>query len=268
MCAPAYYGIEYEINPWMSRQRQADRQLANEQWEGLRRILTAELGADIELIDAAPNLPDMVFTANGGIVWNDKFIVSNFRHAERRPESLAHEAWFRERDYEIHRLPENCFFEGEGDLLRCGKLWFAGYHIRSDIRAHERVADILGQEILSLELVNDWFYHLDTCFCPLGDGQALYSPNAFDDYAKRVLESQIAELIPVAAADAERFACNAVVQANMIVMNSGCPSTRETLQALGYRVFETPLDEFVKAGGSAKCMVLYLDQGDAASPAG
>ncbi len=211
------------------------------------------------MIDAKPGLPDMVFTANAGVVWQNKFIVSNFRHEVRRGEAAHFAQWFRARGVEIVHLPEEYYFEGEGDLLRCGELWFAGYHIRSDVLAHQKAAEIVGQEILSLELTSDWFYHLDTCFCPLSDKVALYYPSAFDDYAKTVLENHIPGLIPVPQDEAERFACNAVVGGNNIVMNTGCPVVRAKLEDLGFNVYETPLDEFLKAGGSAKCLTLIID---------
>src|SRR5215510_4624379 len=121
MCPPDYYGIEYEINPWMSRSRQSDLPRAQEQWQSLYRLLRTHLSVEIDLIDARPSLPDMVFTANAGVVWQNKFIVSNFRYEVRRPESHAHEAWFRDHGYEIHHLPRDYDFEGEGDLLRCGE---------------------------------------------------------------------------------------------------------------------------------------------------
>lgn len=258
MCPPTYYGIEYEINPWMSRSRQSDRQQAKTQWEGLRRLLQEQLAVDVQLIESQPGLPDMVFTANAGIVWENKFIVSNFRYDVRRGEVRHFERWFRSRGFEVIHLPEAHYFEGEGDLLRCGRTWFAGYHIRSDIVAHQRVADIIEQEILSLELTNEWFYHLDTCFCPLNESHALFYPPAFDPYARRVLENQIPYLIPVSTEEANRFACNAIVAGKSIAMNDGCPKVREQVESLGFAVFETPLGEFIKAGGSAKCLVLII----------
>src|SRR4029077_18645763 len=166
MCAPSYYGIEYEINPWMSRARQSDPQRAQQQWNSLRRLLEEQLSVDVRLVDAQPGLPDMVFTANAGLTWKNKFIVSNFRYEVRRREAPHFEAWFRNLGFEIVHLPRKYYFEGEGDLLKCGESWFAGYHIRSDINAHQKVAEIIEQEILSFELTNEWFYHLDTCFCP------------------------------------------------------------------------------------------------------
>jgi N-dimethylarginine dimethylaminohydrolase len=62
----------------------------------------------------------------------------------------------------------------------------------------------------------------------------------------------------VLANEAERFACNAVVGGNNVVMNTGCPVARGKLEALGFNVYETPLDEFLKAGGSAKCLTLIM----------
>jgi len=258
MCAPSYYGIEYEINPWMNRSRQSNARRAEEQWTSLRGILSKQLLVEVLLVEPQRGLPDMVFTANAGLVWKDKFIVSNFRHEVRQGEAPRFAAWFQERRFEVLRLPAEYYFEGEGDLLQCAEQWFAGYHIRSDALAHQRVAEIIEQEILSLELTSDWFYHLDTCFCPLSAEQAMFYPSAFDPYARKVLENHIPTLIPVKTEEAERFACNAIVSGKNIVMNDGCPEIRTSLEAAGFTVFETPLDEFIKAGGSAKCLVLKL----------
>jgi N-dimethylarginine dimethylaminohydrolase len=252
MCSPRYYGIEYEINPWMSRRRQSTPQQASTQWQELRRLLEDQLAVDIRVIEPQQGLPDMVFTANAGLVYRNKFIVSNFRHDVRRGEASFFAEWFRQQGFEIIHLPEDHFFEGEGDLLKYDDRWFAGYHIRSDITGHQNVAEIIEQEILSLELTNDWFYHLDTCFCPLREGHALFYPTAFDSYARKVLENNIPQLIAVSEEEATKFACNA------IVMSDGCPKVREQLESLGFTVFETPLSEFHKAGGSAKCLVLGI----------
>lgn len=258
MCPPTYYGIEYEINPWMSRGRPSDARLAREQWGALYRTLREGLGVEISLVEPKRGLPDMVFTANAGLVWQNKFIVSNFRHEVRRREAPHYEEWFRSRGFDILRLPTGIFFEGEGDLLRCGNLWFAGYHIRSDILSHQRVAEIIEQEILSLELHNEWYYHLDTCFCPLGQGRALFHPPAFDSYARKVLENHIPELVAVSAEEAARFACNAIVAGTRVAINDGCPQVRRNLEAMNMTVLETPLGEFLKSGGSAKCLALIL----------
>ncbi len=266
MCPPLYYGIEYEINPWMRRAYPTDPGRAKEQWKSLSRLLQDKLDLEVVLVEPRPGLPDMVFTANAGLVWQDKFIVSSFHHEVRRSEVPYFENWFQVRGYDIVTLPGESFFEGEGDLLMCGDTFYGGYHIRSEIQSHEKIAEILKHEVLSLELTNQWFYHLDTCFCPLGGNRVLYYPGAFDAYALKVLEERIPTLIAVPEAEARRFACNLIVAGDNIVINDGCPRVRTSLEELGLSVHETPLSEFIKSGGSAKCLVLKVPHHEEESP--
>ena len=65
--------------------------------------------------------------------------------------------------------------------------------------------------------------------------------------------------------EAAQFACNAVVVGETVILGSGCPRLRQQLDAVGFATHETPLSEFVKAGGSAKCLTLRLDGEDAAT---
>jgi len=118
--------------------------------------------------------------------------------------------------------------------------------------------------VIPLELVDPYYYHLDTCFCPLSAECAIFYPGAFDNYAKDVLRHQVPDLIEVNAAEAQRFACNAVVVGRTVITNTGCPNLQSELARRGFTAQETPLDEFVKAGGSAKCLTLRLDGEDAA----
>jgi N-dimethylarginine dimethylaminohydrolase len=259
MCPPAYYGIEYEINPWMSRSRQVDRARAAKQWEDLFDLLRGKLGLSISLLEPQEGVPDLVFTANAGLVQGDTFLPGNFRHPERRPETPVFRRWFEKEGYRIHPLPPELFFEGEGDALRLGKELFAGYRIRSDIHTHAWISKILDKRVLSLELVDDRFYHLDTCFCPLADDAAAYYPPAFDSYARKVIEASVPRKIEVSPEEALRFACNAVVADGKAVLPAGCGSLGGHLAAWGYEVWETDLSEFLKAGGGAKCLVLLLD---------
>ena len=165
LCPPDYYGIEYEINPWMSRARAAESELAKSQWEGLRQTL-ASLDSKIELVPPQPKLPDMVFTANAGLTVGKKFIPSNFRYPERAGEAPYFRRWMEEHGYETIWLPDNLYFEGEGDALFSNDTLFCGYKFRSDIQSHRAVGELLRCLVISVELVDPRFYHLDTCFCP------------------------------------------------------------------------------------------------------
>jgi N-dimethylarginine dimethylaminohydrolase len=263
MCPPRYYGIEYEINPWMSRSRQSDSDAARAQWHALYGLLSS-LGADLRQLEPAIGLPDLVFTANAGLVWRSKVFLSRFRHEARRGETSVDEAWFRAEGFEVVALPPDWSFEGAGDALFCGDTLFAGYIIRSDAGAMQWVAQQIGCRVIPLQLVDEFYYHLDTCFCPLSDGVAIYHPSAFDAYARRALEQHVKTLIPVDPDEAARFCCNAVVIGTHVVLNTGCPQLEAELQARGFTTHSTPLDEFIKAGGSAKCLTLRLDGEDAA----
>src|SRR5215831_15233634 len=210
MCPPDHYGIEYEINPWMSRSRQADRKLAVEQWNGLVAVLT-RLGVDISLLTPVPGLPDLVFTANAALIYRRRAILSHFRHQQRQGEEQLCAAWFKQNGFTVELLPEGRYFEGAGDALFCGDTLIAGYRIRSDVNSQQLVGELVGREVIPLELIDQHYYHLDTCFCPLARGEAVWYPGAFDDYGRRVIETHVPHLIEAADAEAKRFGCNAVV---------------------------------------------------------
>lgn len=263
MCPPDYYGIEYEINPWMSRSRQSDRSLAESQWRQLRDLL-ASLGADIRTLTAVSGLPDLVFTANAGLVCRDRAYLSRFRHAARQPESSINAACFRELGLDVRELPAGWDFEGAGDALFCGETLWAGYLIRSDVGGEQWLAGELRCRVIPLQLVSDQYYHLDTCFCPLSPTEAIWHPPAFDEYGQAALRQHIPTRIEVSGEEAARFACNAVVLGRHVVLNTGCPKLEQDLAALGYEPHATELGEFIKAGGSAKCLTLRLDGEEAA----
>src|SRR5262249_34442948 len=110
-------------------------------------------------------------------------------------------------------------------------------------------------------LIDERFYHLDTCFCPLPDGRVLYYPDAFD----RDSLATIAARVPperrheVDAADALGFACNAVGTGGTFLTDCAGDALRARLAGWGLEVVVSPLGEFLRAGGAAKCLVLALD---------
>lgn len=264
MCPPDYYGIEYEINPWMSRSRGSSPVRAQQQWHALKAALET-LGVGLEFMSPEPGLPDLVFTANAGLVFHRRFFSSRFKHDVRAKESPYFDAWFAARGFTVEHLPEGVYFEGAGDALFCGPKLIAGYRIRSDALGHQSLAKALGVQVLPVELVDPRFYHLDTCFCPLSPTAALWFPAAFDAYGQKVLRSHVPKLIDVVEPEAVRFACNAVVVGNTVVLNAGSEQLTRDLESRGYTCVAVELDEFLKAGGSAKCLTLRLDGEDAAT---
>jgi N-dimethylarginine dimethylaminohydrolase len=258
MCPPHYYGVEYEINPWMHRDEPPALARAAEQWRALVKTLTEDAGALVTEIQPHPGLPDFVFTANAGLAIGDTFVATRFRFAQRQKEEPHFRQWFAEHGYHVVELPADLYFEGEGDAFPVGGNLFAGYHFRSDVRSHHAVADAFGLRALSLHLRDPRFYHLDTCFCPLDDQTLAYFPPAFDEYACRVIEAHFPRRIVVDEEEALYFACNGIVIGTRVVLNTGCLRFEEALREHGFEPHPVDVNEFLKAGGAAKCMSLIL----------
>ncbi len=257
MCPPIHYDLKYEINPWMHLENSPDTSLAAKQWHTLHQTLADEIGAEVFLLEQAADCPDMVFTANAGLIRGNTALLASFRHPQRQTEEPHFRAWFEARGYQVQTAPEGCRFEGEGDALFVGDTLAAGYLKRSDICSHNWMANTLGVETLSLELVDDRWYHLDTCLCPLTADTVAYYPGAFDEYARTVIASHF-KTLEVCEEEALRFACNAVVLGSQIALPSGCPRFCEELQKLGFTPHSVEMSEFLKAGGAAKCLTLLV----------
>lgn len=263
MCAPDHYDVDYVINPWMEGNvHKSSRDRAVAQWDKLYGVLQ-EL-ARVDLITPQKGVPDMVFTANAGLVLGDNAVVSRFYHPERQGEEPYFKQWFVDNGFTVHELPRDLPFEGAGDALldREGRWLWAGYGFRSELDSHSYLAKWLDIEVLSLRLIDDRFYHLDTCFCPLAGGYLLYYPGAFDAYSNHLIEMRVPaeKRIAIQEADAVNFACNCVNVGQNVVMNKASESLKQQLGDVGFIVVETPLTEFLKAGGAAKCLTLRINE--------
>lgn len=259
ICRPKDYDVRYKINPWMDLSNVPDQALAVTQWSELEQQLL-RCGAQIEYIEHADGQPDMVFTANGGLVRGQDVVRARFRHAERGGEERHFQTWFEANGFKVHELSSGSF-EGEGDALFAGNKLFCGWGFRSDLAVYDQIGTILQvQEIIPVKLQDERFYHLDTCFCPLNNSLALIYPGAFSRKDLEILGRAI-ELIFVSDSDALHFVCNAVVLGKDIILPAGCPDTYALLTQRGFTSHPVELGEFIKAGGAAKCLSLKLEQG-------
>jgi N-dimethylarginine dimethylaminohydrolase len=261
MCPPDFFTVDYVINPWMAgHEGSLDGALAIMQWQTLRDTIGEY--AEIAEIEAQPGLPDLVFTANAGAVYGNKAIASHFMPHERRPEEAHYKKWFRDHGFELLDLDENIGFEGAGDALfdRGGPWLWAGYGYRTEIEAHAEIQKFWDVELVSIKLTDSRFYHIDTCFCPLTDGFLMYHPPAFDFDSRIAIESRIPphKRIIVDTMDAGNFACNAVNIDDTVILHQASDPLKARLMLAGFKVREVALSEFLKAGGSAKCLTLKL----------
>lgn len=288
MCRPTYFKVAYEINPWMRVTVQANNQTARQQWDNLYRTLSEKCGAKIDLIDPVEGLPDMVFTANAGLVRKRQVYLSQFKFPERQGERALFEKWFKSRGFVVHGDDE-CSFEGAGDALFAGKKLFAAHGFRTDARVYNHIFQKFGLEemtadakdqtgkvivekmktgkqggdevhLIMCELVDPRFYHIDTCFCPISPTLAIWHPGAFSEESRKRMEQEI-ELVAVPEKEAARFACNSVVVGQHVVVPGGCEETSRALEKRGYETHLVEVDEFLKAGGACKCLILNISEG-------
>lgn len=263
MCAPTYFDVAYVINPWMQGNVKATSlQRAGEQWQALCDRIADE--AMVDIVHAQPGLPDMPFTANAGLVLEDTVVLSRFLYPERQGEEAHFERWFYDHGFAVLKLPTTIPFEGAGDALldRKDRVLWMGHGHRSSRQSADYIARWLDVEVVSLKLVDPRFYHLDTCFCPLENGYLMYHPPAFEASSQALIAARVPEAkqIVVGEEDALHFACNAVNISGSVILNRAGAGLKDALGRAGFEVIQTELTEFMKAGGSAKCLTLRLNE--------
>jgi N-dimethylarginine dimethylaminohydrolase len=267
MCPPVHFAVAYEINPWMHREVNVDRDRAHEQWQHLAHTISAA-GASVETLPPEAHVPDLVFTANAGLVSGNRFIPAHFRHAERQPETPIFTRWFATHGFEITTLPDDVAHEGAGDALPFGGVLLSGYRTRSDVRAATFVSSALPVPVRSIELIDARLYHLDLTFCPLDDRHAICAPTGWDRYGRLVVADLVPEPIELDQDEALTFCANSVVIDRTVIMPSCPPRVGRQLEAWGFDVVVCPVDEFLKAGGGCRCLTLALDVNLTSSAAG
>ncbi|KAI6240714.1 hypothetical protein M3Y99_00442100 [Aphelenchoides fujianensis] len=257
MVPPKYFSVEYTINPWMGGK--VDRALAHKQWDQLKSAIEAE-GVQVLTLEPEPHLPDMVFVCNSGLVFENKVYLSHFRHPERQGEQHHYLKWFQANGFEVVGADYAEFFEGGGDACFSDyKTLWAGFGARSSRKAYERIRSLGKFDVVECELTSDRFYHLDTCFAPVGNQSALWYPPAFSAATQEEIKRRLPAAIAVSDQEAEAFVCNAInVRKSVIAPPGVSDKTKQALDKLGYKTVEVDMSEFMKSGGAMQCLVLKL----------
>jgi N-dimethylarginine dimethylaminohydrolase len=256
MCRPTYFAVDYAINPWMDPAVGVDRARAVRQWEALREVYRS-LGHRVSEIEPIEGLPDMVFAANGALVVDGRVYGARFASAERTPEGPAYLDWFRQAGFTETREPKHVN-EGEGDFITLDEVVLAATGFRTEAAAHQEAERFLGRPVVTLQLVDPRFYHLDTALFPLSGDQVAYYPGAFSDGSRRVLASLFPDALLATEEDAAVLGLNAVCDGTDVVIAAEAVALADRLRGLGYRVHPVEMDELRKAGGGAKCCTLEI----------
>ena len=254
MCRPTYFAVDYVINPWMDPTVPVSAERAVEQWTNLRDTYR-RLGHTVDEIDPIPGLPDMVFAANGATVIDGIAYGAQFRYPERAAEAPAYLNWLSNAGFDAHEA--KAVNEGEGDLLLTERFLLAGTGFRTELAAHLEAQDNFGRPVITLQLVDPRYYHLDTALTVLGDTIA-FLPEAFTVSSVRVLRQLFPDAIEASATDAAVLGLNAVSDGHHVVMPVQATGLAKQLAERGYEPVPVDLSELLKAGGGPKCCTLEL----------
>nr|WP_235916483.1 dimethylargininase [Spelaeibacter cavernicola] len=256
MCPPTYFDVVYSINDWMDPTEPVDVRLAMLQWSNLVETYRS-LGHDVVFVDPVPGLPDMVFVTDSGVVVDGVAMGARYRTEQRADEAEHVLRWFEANGLISPTRPE-FVNEGEGDFMVVGQTILAGTGFRTDPRAHAELAAHLRREVVTLNLVDPSYYHLNTALGVLDDRTIAYLPKAFAPESLAVLQQRYPDAIIADEADTAWLGLNLVSDGRNVVLASQATGLAAQLSARGFVPVPVDMSEFRKSGGGIKCCTLEL----------
>lgn len=262
MCEPRHFGVRYRINPWMEPSRRVDRRRALAQWRDLRAVYR-DLGHEVEHVAPAPGLPDMVFTANAGLVLDGTAWLSRFRFPERQPEEAGFARFFEGLAGVDRVVVAEHVHEGQGDFLRVGRTLLAASGFRTSRRAHGEAERLFAggpsiDEVVALRLVDPRWYHLDTAVLVVDEQTIAYHRAAFDGPSRERLLERWPDAIVADLDDALMLGLNGVSDGRHVVLPAAARRLHAQVAERGFEVVPVDVSEFLAAGGAVRCMTLDL----------
>ena len=271
---PSFFDVRYRINPHMGGRVDPARRDA--QWAALHEavethadgVAVLDPAAVAETLgpDATPptDLPDLVYCANHGLPTPDGtgVVPATMATAERAGEPPYFEAWAGEQGYEVLDPVDAERFEGMGDALwhPDRRLLWGGHGFRTDRAVYDELAERLDTRVVTLELTDERYYHLDLCLAPLDEETALVAPEALTERGLGKVERVFDRTIEAPTEEArEGLACNCRrVADGTVLIGAGNPETERRLNEAGYPTHAVEVGEFLKGGGSVFCLSLAL----------
>jgi len=259
MCRPDHFTVEYAINPWMTPDDPVNPALAMEQWQSLVATIEAA-GGTVETIAGHPMLPDMVFTANLGVVADGIFVPASMHHAERAGEPELASRWASRNGFSVLPITDEAgSFEGMGDALPFSGRLLAGTGPRSAASAWTALTAATGWPVTAIELPDERFYHVDLVFSPLDERHALVAPMGLTSAGLETITAMVENPILLTDEEAMAFSANSIVVGDTVIMPACSPRLRGEVERAGFAVHTVDVGEFLKAGGAVRCLTLPLD---------
>lgn len=262
-----HFKVEYAINPYMKdssgKLQVVDHSLALSQWNSLKKQY-GEIGLEVQELEGAKDLPDMVFCANTSFPFvknNEKHvIISNMNSDHRKDEVKYLEKFYAELGYQIHHLNKDHSFEANGDALIHNKWILGGHGFRTDKAVYREITKLTDLPVIALELISDKFYHLDTCLSILNEDSIAIVREGFSESSIKVLETLYKNVIEIDLDEAlNSFAANChCPDSKNVLVHGNCPKFCSKLESNGFKIHPLDTSEFMKSGGSVFCMKMMF----------
>lgn len=257
LCPPTYFSVKYKINPWMNPTVAVREDLASKQWQALVEVYE-NLSLPINAIAPVPDLPDMVFAANGFFSIDKKAVVARYRYRERQGETKFYKQWLWDNGFEVID-PKPIIYEGQGDTLLVDDVILQGYGFRSDREIVRVLSNTFpNKKVVPLRLIDERFYHLDICCFPINRELVYFYDKALDQKSVSTIKKLFKRAIAVSDQEALSFSLNSAVIDHTVITNSKAKLFGDRVSAEGLKVISLDMSEFIKSGGAVKCLTNEL----------
>jgi dimethylargininase len=226
-----------------------DTDLVLQQHQEYQAALSS-LGCELVTVPAEPELADSVFIEDAAIVLDEIAVLCRPGVESRRPEVKGVEGVLKK--YRTLSSIEPPGTLDGGDLLRIGKVIYAGLSTRSNQSGIEQLRHIVadyGYFVKTIEVTK--CLHLKSAVSQVAAGTLLINSDWIDRSAFGGME-----LIDVDKEEAH--AANALLVEQRVIYPSSFPRTMDKLVAHGIEMMPVDMSELQKAEGAATCCSLIF----------
>ena len=273
MSGADYFWVE-ELNPYSNKSIQPDISKAIEEHQSIRDAFESA-GIEVIKVDAPKKCQDGIYTANWGLCYKGRAILSSLPNKRQAEEPYAKRA-IESLGFDTVKAPYR--FSGQGDALVCGDYLFVGSTYRTDPRMHAYLEEELDCQVIGVQTIpqldasnkpvtnsvtgwpDSYFYDLDLAIAIITPDLIAWCPEAMTHESRKLIESLPIEKIVVSFKEAEEgFACNLVSTGETVIMSNQAPELKNAIESYGLNTITPSIKELSKGGGYIRCSSLTLN---------
>jgi len=233
-------------------------------------------GIKVEQVASPKDCQDGVFTANWGLTWNGRALLSNLPDARKAEEPVA-EATLQRLGFETKRA--SVLFSGQGDaMIIGGNRVLIGGGYRTDMAVAAEIREWLGLDVIQAKaqpkktwyrrpvrnrvtgLWDSYYYDIDLAIAVIRPNLLAVCLGGLTSSGRAAIRGlRDVEIIEVSVYEARYgLACNLVSTGETVVMSDSAPKLASELRQRGLNLITLSNHELRKSGGGFRCSSLSL----------